>query len=347
MSDENLTAGQVVGRDNRRSLKPFVLRKTPHILKTAVVDMFDRHRDATLHHINIRLYKFKRTSSKVEFPYDESEAVERFTLEGDDVRKLLDCLETIPELTQAQRGDTYVIIKGDREYRLLESDKGKVLVQLLSDAAGRGDLDVLLQAADLEQEALEHIGAAARQLHYRRELDQLILLVGQNPREPAFQEWVWRNYWVFGTEYVDRPEVRDLARRCQIDILLESIDGFFDVIELKRPSSGILVFDEAHDCYRPHSDLSEAIGQVVNYLQRIEDYRLHIQSEDKLSLLKPRGRIVIGRSVEWQPRQHEALRKLNAAFHNIDIMTYDHLIARGEALIKLYRQTRPDLSSVE
>src|SRR5262249_39446405 len=159
---------------------------------------------------------FERASTKAEFPADGAAATERFTLDEGEAAKLIEYLRTLPELIRAQRGEKYTIVRGEAESRLLEGDQGQMLVRRLLEASTQGRLEGLLAAAQLGSSALEHLGAAARQLYYRQELDALIEAVPENPTEPTFQAWVKRNYWVFGTEYVDRPDLRDIARDCQI-----------------------------------------------------------------------------------------------------------------------------------
>jgi hypothetical protein len=42
---------------------------------------------------------------------------------------------------------------------------------------------------------------------------------------------------------------------------------------------------------------------------------------------------VIGRSADWSEDQQQGLHGLNARLHSITVMTYDHLLARAEAVL--------------
>jgi hypothetical protein len=50
---------------------------------------------------------------------------------------------------------------------------------------------------------------------------------------------------------------------------------------------------------------------------------------------------VIGRSVEWTEDQQRALHGLNTRMHAITVMTYDHLLARAEAMLAVFGRTGP------
>jgi hypothetical protein len=53
-------------------------------------------------------------------------------------------------------------------------------------------------------------------------------------------------------------------------------------------------------------------------------------------MIRPRVRIVIGRSSTWSEEQHEAFRRLGATLHDIEIMAYDHVIERALQLVARY-----------
>ena len=49
--------------------------------------------------------------------------------------------------------------------------------------------------------------------------------------------------------------------------------------------------------------------------------------------VKPRCILVFGRSFKWNQRQQEALRILNAGYHNLTVMTYDHVAQRAKRMV--------------
>ena len=43
--------------------------------------------------------------------------------------------------------------------------------------------------------------------------------------------------------------------------------------------------------------------------------------------------LIFGRSEDWDDEQREAFRILNSNYHNLTIMTYDHVLERAERMI--------------
>ena len=53
---------------------------------------------------------------------------------------------------------------------------------------------------------------------------------------------------------------------------------------------------------------------------------------DGVRTVKPRCVLVFGRSNDWTPAQAEAYRILNSGFHNLTILTYDHVLMRAKRI---------------
>ena len=119
---------------------------------------------------------------------------------------------------------------------------------------------------------------------------------------------------------------------------MESMDGFLDLIELKRPrlEYDIFKYDKSHLCYYPSADLSKVIGQCLFYLQKMDEYKLLLEKEFKVRLLRPRIKIILGRSNEFDDDQLEALRMLNSNLNHIQVISYDVLLSNGQQIISAY-----------
>ena len=117
---------------------------------------------------------------------------------------------------------------------------------------------------------------------------------------------------------------------------MESLDGFLDLIELKRPKYEIFQHDTSHHCYYPSSDLSKVIGQCLFYLQKLDDYKLNLEKEHKVKILYPRIKIIAGRTNKFNDEQFNALRMLNANLNHIQIISYNYLVGCGEKVIASY-----------
>jgi hypothetical protein len=152
--------------------------------------------------------------------------------------------------------------------------------------------------------------------------------------EKIFQNWIENNLWVFGIDYIKKHEERKIALFSEGDLLMETVDGFLDLIELKRPKHELLKFDNNHKCHYPHPDLSIVIGQSLFYLQKLSEYKLIIQDEYKLKIIMPRIKIIVGRNNTFIEEQKACLRMLNTNLNAIQIITYDDLVTFGKLLLK-------------
>ena len=160
--------------------------------------------------------------------------------------------------------------------------------------------------------------------------------------EAEMQGWFERNPWVFGTEYVRLQRMRNISATSQIDLLFRSIDGYADVFELKRAGVPVLVRAPGRNHLQPSADLNAAFAQAVRYLAEARDLQLYNSARRDINLYQPRVRLVIGRSHDWDDEHVRALRDITSEWHNIDVFTYDMVIARMDLLIAtMARELRP------
>jgi hypothetical protein len=218
------------------------------------------------------------------------------------------------------------------------------------------DDKVITLLASLSSSELDSLSAAHRYNIYKVELDNLkqlleldgkvniveeikkhehLLQYAAGQTEKIFQNWIEKNLWVFGVEYTKKYEARRIAFFSDSDVLVESLDGYLDLIELKKPKGFELFnYDSSHKCYYNSSPLSQVIGQSLFYLQKLDDFKLPIEKEYKVKLLRPRIKILGGRSNGFNEEQNHALRMLNHNMGNIQVCTYDHLISSGKKILR-------------
>lgn len=156
--------------------------------------------------------------------------------------------------------------------------------------------------------------------------------------EKIFQNWIDKNHlWIFGVEYIKKHDARQISLYSEGDLLMESIDGFLDLIELKRPSNEIFgKIDASHKSYYPSTDLSKVIGQCLYYLRKMDDIKLILEKEYKIKIIRPRIKIITGRTKNYTDDQYNALRMLNCSLNSIEIISYDSLVKYGEKMISSY-----------
>ena len=151
-----------------------------------------------------------------------------------------------------------------------------------------------------------------------------------------FQKWLKLNTWVFGTEYIKTFDTRKIGIHSEADFIVESLDGFTDLIELKKSSVVLFEKDVSRNCYYPSKDLAQVIGQAIHYIKVMEDHRAILKEGDDLDILKPRVKVVIGRSSNLNYEERKALRLLNSTLHGIEIITYDEILARAKKIVSIY-----------
>ncbi len=164
-------------------------------------------------------------------------------------------------------------------------------------------------------------------------------MLDMNLPENVWQKWFKKNKWILGTDVVSILEERDIDTENIADYLIEAYDGFLDIIELKKPDPDLNFWSPTldHENYIPSSDLTKAVIQTMKYIHEVEREADSIkfgQRVDNIGVIKPRGLLIFGRSNTWNKQQKEAYRILNCSFHNISILTYDHILGKAKQLLK-------------
>ena len=120
--------------------------------------------------------------------------------------------------------------------------------------------------------------------------------------ETFWQSWFTQNKWVLGSEYLNILPERDIDTHDIADYLMRSVDGFLDVVEIKRPDLPVWAGPDSHGNYYPTAQLTAAISQCLNYLYRIELQSNSVEfmeRVDETKTVKPQCMLVYGRSDDW------------------------------------------------
>lgn len=248
--------------------------------------------------------------------------------------KLVNALKAQKDLYQ--RENSKVVILDSQEANLFKQvGEGNIpfVLKILSSFQSKEAKDILLQ---LNESDLHNLYAAVKQIKNKQAVDTLKSLIIKRVDEKHFQKWVESNTWVFGTEYIRKIDTRRIGIHSEADFIVESLDGFTDLVELKKPDVPLFNKDESRKCYYPSAELSKVIGQAIHYIKIMEDHRGILKEDDDLDVLKPRVKVVIGRSNNLNTEEKKALRLLNASLHGIEIITYDEIIYRANKIISVY-----------
>lgn len=184
------------------------------------------------------------------------------------------------------------------------------------------------------------LAAGLRQAQRARAVHEFEAMVDENLLEAAWQKWFQVNNWVLGSQFVRILEERHIDTENISDFLMEAYDGFLDVVEIKRPGGELQFWAAArdHGNYVPSSDLTKAVTQASRYIYEVEreaNSVKFLESVGGVKTVKPRCILVFGRSNEWNDEQAEAYRIMNASFHNLTVLTYDHVLTRARRIAGL------------
>jgi Shedu protein SduA, C-terminal len=173
-----------------------------------------------------------------------------------------------------------------------------------------------------------------------RAVEELEAMLAEDQTEGPWQKWFENNDWVLGTEFVGVLRERPIDVENIADFLMQAYDGFVDVVEIKRPEGKLRFWADArdHGNYVPHSDLIKAITQASTYLLEVEREANSVKFLERLGgikAIKPRCVLIYGRSDNWSAKQREAYRVLNAGYHSLSIMTYDHVLDRAKRMLDM------------
>jgi hypothetical protein len=180
----------------------------------------------------------------------------------------------------------------------------------------------------------DELAAGLRQARRARAVHEFEQMLGQNLLEGKWQQWFQSNSWVLGSQFVRILDERQIDTQHISDFLMEAYDGFLDVVEIKRPEGGLNFWSPTtdHGNYVPSTDLTKAITQASRYIYEVEREANSVKFLERVGgvkTVKPRCILVFGRSNDWDEKQAEAYRILNASFHNLTVLTYDHVLARA------------------
>lgn len=181
------------------------------------------------------------------------------------------------------------------------------------------------------------LGAGLRQAYRAKAVRQFEEMLSQNLVEAPWQQWFQRNSWVLGSQFVRVLDQRHIDTQHISDFLMQAYDGFLDIVEIKRPDGELHFWAPSldHGNYVPSQHLTKAIAQASRYIYEVEREANSVKFLERVGgvkTVKPRCVLVFGRSHDWNSEQVEAYRILNCGYHNLTILTYDHVLLRARKI---------------
>lgn len=169
----------------------------------------------------------------------------------------------------------------------------------------------------------------------KKALEEFKQLYNNNATENLWQKWFQKNNWVFGSDFISVSEDRRIDVEHIADFIVKNLDGFVDVIEIKRPTESAVFFEsnKDHGNLIPSQALTKAITQLVNYLSQLEKKANDIDTTERVGkILKPRGILIYGNSKNWSEEEYKAFRLLNDSLTNVSILTYNMVFNRAKKM---------------
>jgi hypothetical protein len=171
-------------------------------------------------------------------------------------------------------------------------------------------------------------------------VNEFEMMLNQNKVEKEWQAWFTKNDWVLGSGFVRILDEREIDTNNIADYLMEAYDGFLDIIEIKRPDNSLKFWADAldHKNYVPSTDIIKAITQATKYIYEVEREANSVKFLERVGnvkTIKPRCILIFGRSHNWNDEQKAAYRILNSSYHNLTIMTYDHVLDRAKRILEI------------
>ena len=167
--------------------------------------------------------------------------------------------------------------------------------------------------------------------------------------EADWQRHIMRFIQVLFPKYVvikEHPRIKIEQNKTKIpDILLGDVNGYVDIVEVKKPfGKGMLTAKKSalyRDNYIPLRELSGAVMQCEKYIYHMvsgakkfadsfnKQYASDLPTDYSFQIVNPRAMIIIGRSDNFDHMQKEDFELIKRKYKNIiDIITYDDLLYR-------------------
>lgn len=325
-------------RPNLESSKSVVLKHGLKVRKVAKHNVVLDEHTGEFHHdaFTIKTYALRKNTCEL----DQNRSI---SLDGDEAQMLA-------EFIIAARGGALPSETGSFVVARAETANASAIrkLQAFSDPERANALGLLLKQASenpsvfaevLERAAsdgtfMEKAAAAINLAVYRQAVAELEGLLASSDREGDFQRLLSRHPWMFGSGYSSQLDRRRWTRdEIQDFVVRRTTDGYVELIEIKTPMNGVKLFnrDASHDTYYASADLSKVVGQVMNYLEKLDRERNSIKANDGEDTTKIRAKIVIGR--DGDDAQRQALWRFNGHLHRIEVLTFDDLLRTARRVL--------------
>ncbi len=308
-----------------------VLRNRPSVITRAV--FWSIPHDSGKEDISLKLGRYKKPKEILDDEVPESlQPKSELTLDDEEFKALIEFLR---EHYEPFRQGVKAFIPLDKPYENENAAQIRALFSL-------PDKQKLIQFILSNNVIPEDLAIGLQQANRVRAIKEFGKMLEQDRKEDAWQEWFQKNSWVLGSEFVRILDERHIDVQNISDFLMEAYDGFLDIVEIKRPEGDLRFWAASldHGNYVPSSDLTKAVMQASRYIYEVEREANSVKFLERVGqvkTVKPRCILIFGRSNDWSSNQIETYRIMNAGFHNLTVMTYDHVLKRAKRIVGVDR----------
>jgi hypothetical protein len=162
--------------------------------------------------------------------------------------------------------------------------------------------------------------------------------------ESWWQTYVRKNILIIQQGYIKAVEKMNISvgNTKFPDFSLVTHDSYLDILEIKKPSTGLIKLDDSRGNYYWDPEMAKAVIQAENYIANVSKHsdavRNYLLDEHKISLqvLRPRGIILAGDARKFTTqKEKDDFRLLCHGLKNITVLTYDELLNRLTNYIKV------------
>ena len=310
-----------------------VLRNKPRVITRAV--LWSIHHDSGKEDISLKLGRY--TKPKEMLDDEEPETLQpksELTLDDEEFKSLIGFIR---ENYEPFRHGAKAFIPLDKPFEPESAAQIRALFSL-------PDKKQIVQFILSNNIIPEQLAVGLEQAQRISAIQQLEQMLKEDHKESVWQDWFQKNSWVLGSEFVRILDERQIDTQNISDFLMEAYDGFLDIVEIKRPEGELRFWSTTldHGNYVPSQDLMKAITQSARYIYEVEreaNSAKFLERVGQVKIVKPRCILIFGRSNNWNSEQIEAYRIMNAGYHNLSVMTYDHVLNRAKRILGLTSET--------
>lgn len=308
---------------------PAVLRDSPTVITR--IFFWGIHRTSGNIDVAMKLGRYKKLKGPIgpAFEIIENEQPKsELTLTSEEFLKLVDFLQENYE--PFKKGvKQYIPIDGR-----FDQDDIAHLKALFDNPEKQQLLDFITSNEIIPQDLI----LALESVNRKKAVEEFERMLEDDLTEHQWQGWFENNDWVLGSEFVRVLDEREIDTANISDFLMQAYDGFLDIVEIKRPEGNLKFWLDTvdHGNYVPSSDIMKAITQASKYIYEIEREANNLKTFERvgnIKTVKPRCILIFGRSYNWDESQNEAYRILNSSYHNLTILTYDHVLERAKRIV--------------